>query len=288
MINSMTAFARADARSQWGDLSWELRSVNHRYLELSLRLPEEMRTFEPQFREMMAARVRRGRIDAVLRFEAKEALAEGVDLDEAATQRLAQLAARAASLLPGAAPMRLGDVLRWPGVLTGAEIDAEGLAAVAAETLSAALDELAATRRREGERLTQMVEQRLHAMHQTVQSVRAVLPEAAAVYRERLEQRLAEVRDQLDPERLEQEIVLFLQKTDVEEELDRLSVHVDEVGRVLQQKEPVGRRLDFLMQELNREANTLGSKSVDMRLRNASVELKVLIEQMREQVQNIE
>ncbi len=133
-----------------------------------------------------------------------------------------------------------------------------------------------------------MVEQRLHAMREAVQGVRAVLPEAAAVYRERLEQRLAEIRDQLEPERLEQEIVLFLQKTDVEEELDRLSVHVDEVGRVLKQKEPVGRRLDFLMQELNREANTLGSKSVDMRLRNASVELKVLIEQMREQVQNIE
>ncbi len=284
----MTAFARADARSQWGDLSWELRSVNHRYLELSLRLPEEMRTFEPRFREMMAACVRRGRIDAVLRFEARETLAEGVDLDEAATQRLAQLAARAAQLLPGAAPLRVGDVLRWPGVLTGGEIDAEGLAAVAAETLSAALGELAATRRREGERLTQMVEQRLHAMRQAVQGVRAVLPEAAAVYREKLEQRLAEIRDQLEPERLEQEIVLFLQKTDVEEELDRLSVHVDEVGRVLQQKEPVGRRLDFLMQELNREANTLGSKSVDMRLRNASVELKVLIEQIREQVQNIE
>ncbi len=284
----MTAFARVDARSRWGELSWELRSVNHRYLEVSLRLPEEMRTFEPRFRDLISARVRRGRVDGALRFQAKDGLTEGAELDEAAVKRLAQLAAQADAMAPGLGPLRMVDVLGWPGVLSGGKIDTEGLAQEAADTLGRALDELASTRQREGARLEEAVAQRLAGVRDAVRAVREALPQARAAYRERLEQRLAEIREQLDSERLEQEVVLFLQKTDVDEELDRLEAHVEEVARVLRQSEPVGRRLDFLMQELNREANTLGAKAVDMGTRNASVELKVLIEQMREQVQNIE
>jgi uncharacterized protein (TIGR00255 family) len=184
--------------------------------------------------------------------------------------------------------LRTSDLLRWPGVIRAAEPDTESLQQAALELLAGALDELVETRRRDGAQIRELIAQRLQAMSAQVAAVREVLPEIAAAYRTRLDERLGQMREQLDPARLEQEVVLFLQKADVHEELDRLDAHVGEVGRLLDQAEPVGRRLDFLMQELNREANTLGSKAADLRLTNASVELKVLIEQVREQVQNVE
>ena len=287
MIHSMTAFARREADTPWGTLTWELRSVNHRYLDLSMRLPEELRALEPRVRELMQARLKRGKVDAGLWFT--RAAATDAALDAGQVRRLQELAA-SAQREAGAvlAPLRAIDVLRWPGVMQSAAIDVESLGGEALALLARALDELADTRAREGARLQELLLARLAAMEKIVAGVHAVLPEMARLYRERLEARLKEVREGLDPARLEQEMVLFANRTDVAEELDRLNAHFAECRRVLNAGEQAGRRLDFLMQELNREANTLASKAADLRLTNASVELKVLIDQMREQIQNIE
>ena len=287
MIHSMTAFARREADTPWGALTWELRSVNHRYLDLSMRLPEELRVLEPRVREFMQARLKRGKVDAGLWFT--RAAATDAALDAGQVRRLQELAA-SAQREAGAvlAPLRAIDVLRWPGVMQSAAIDVESLGGEALALLARALDELADTRAREGARLQELLLARLAAMEKIVAGVHAVLPEMARLYRERLEARLKEVREGLDPARLEQETVLFANRTDVAEELDRLNAHFAECRRVLNAGEQAGRRLDFLMQELNREANTLASKAADLRLTNASVELKVLIDQMREQIQNIE
>ena len=287
MIHSMTAFARREADTPWGGLTWELRSVNHRYLDLGMRLPEELRALEPRVRELMQARLKRGKVDAGLWFT--RAAATDAALDAGQVRRLQELAA-SAQRAAGAvlAPLRAIDVLRWPGVMQSAAIDVESLGGEALALLARALDELADTRAREGARLQELLLARLAAMEKIVAGVHAVLPEMARLYRERLEARLKEVREGLDPARLEQEMVLFANRTDVAEELDRLNAHFAECRRVLNAGEQAGRRLDFLMQELNREANTLASKAADLRLTNASVELKVLIDQMREQIQNIE
>ena len=287
MIHSMTAFARREADTPWGGLTWELRSVNHRYLDLSMRLPEELRVLEPRVREFMQARLKRGKVDAGLWFT--RAAATDAVLDAGQVRRLKELAASARHEAGEAlAPLRAIDVLRWPGVMQSAAIDVESLGGEALALLARALDELADTRAREGARLQELLLTRLAAMEKIVAGVHAVLPEMARLYRERLEARLKEVREGLDPARLEQEMVLFANRTDVAEELDRLNAHFAECRRVLNAGEQAGRRLDFLMQELNREANTLASKAADLRLTNASVELKVLIDQMREQIQNIE
>ena len=287
MIHSMTAFARREAETPWGTLTWELRSVNHRYLDLGMRLPEELRALEPRVRELMQARLKRGKVDAGLWFT--RAAATDAALDTGQVRRLQELAA-SAQREAGAplAPLRAIDVLRWPGVMQNAAIDVESLGGEALALLARALDDLSETRAREGARLQELLLARLAAMEKIVAGVRTVLPEMARFYRERLEARLKEVREGLDPARLEQEMVLFANRTDVAEELDRLNAHFAECRRVLAAGEQAGRRLDFLMQELNREANTLGSKAADLRLTNASVELKVLIDQMREQIQNIE
>jgi len=284
----MTAFARGQSETHWGQLTWELRSVNHRYLEISLKLPEEQRAFEPQFRDAITTRLKRGRVDGVLRFQATERLDNDAQVDESAAVRLVEMAKRVEQLVPAAEGLRTIDVLRWPGVLSGTEIDADGLAKEAMRLLNQTLDELGDARKREGGRLKNTILQRLDSVDEVLATVRTYLPDAAAAYRQRLEERVAELREKVDPTRLEQEVVLFMQRTDVEEELDRLEVHVGESRRVIHSSAPVGRRLDFLMQELNREANTLGAKAVDTRITAASVDLKVLIEQMREQVQNIE
>ncbi len=287
MIHSMTAFARREAETPWGTLTWELRSVNHRYLDLGMRLPEELRALEPRVRELMQARLKRGKVDAGLWFT--RAAATDAALDAAQVRRLKELAASARHEAGETlAPLRAIDVLRWPGVMQSAAIDVESLGGEALALLARALDELTETRAREGARLQELLLTRLTAMEKIVAGVRTVLPEVAKLYRERLETRLKEVKEQLDPARVEQEIVLFANRTDVAEELDRLTAHFAECRRVLQAGEQAGRRLDFLMQELNREANTLASKSADLRQTNASVELKVLIDQMREQIQNIE
>ncbi len=290
MTASMTAFARREATTPAGTLVWELRAVNHRYLELFFKLPDELRAVEPLAREQIARRVGRGKVDCLLRLQARENT-EPV-MDEELVGRLAALAHRTARIAEAAggsvAPWRMADLLRWPGVFKTAVSDNEALMQAAAKLLNDALEELNATRAREGAQLATIIRQRLDGMDDIAQRVRTLLPEVRQNFRDRLMNRLKDVRAELDPARVEQEMLLFAQKTDVDEELDRLVMHLTEVRRVLDDKGQIGRRLDFLMQELNREANTLGSKAADVRVTNAAVDLKVLIEQVREQVQNIE
>lgn len=292
MIRSMTAFASAETDTPWGALSFELRSVNHRYLELNLRLPEELRAIEPVLREKVAAKLTRGKIDVGLRFRPKDAAAAEIRVNDTVIEKLQRVAA----VLNGRVPELRTDftrLLEWPGVLLREEVDQEGLRQTALDLLDLALADMIATRQREGERLGVFLRERLDGIARTVRDVRAWLPDIRSILRARLETKLAEIiqaadTSRLDSGRLEQELVLQLSRIDVDEELDRLSAHIAEAQRVLALPDAVGRRLDFLMQEFNREANTLGSKSVDQRTTQAAVELKVLIEQMREQVQNIE
>jgi uncharacterized protein (TIGR00255 family) len=292
MIRSMTAFASAETDTPWGALSFELRSVNHRYLELSPRLPEELRAIEPAVRERVAAKLTRGKIDVNLRFRAIDAGAADIRLNDAVIDKLERTAALLGERFPKLAT-DFTSLLQWPGVLVREELDQEGLRQAALDLLDRALDDMLATRQREGERLGVFLRERLDAIGRIVAEVRQWLPDIRSGLRVRLETRLAEIKPpagqaQLEPGRLEQELVLQLSRMDVDEELDRLSAHVAEAQRVLALPDAVGRRLDFLLQEFNREANTLGSKSIDQRTTQAAVELKVLIEQVREQVQNIE
>jgi uncharacterized protein (TIGR00255 family) len=285
MIRSMTAYASAEAVTVAGALSCELRTVNHRYLELSPRLPEDMRAFESVLRERIASRLSRGKVDVIVR--RGEARGESLEIDEALVGRLSELARNMQARFPQL-NVEFTELLRFPGVLQHAQLDQEAQQAALLEVLDRALQVLTATREREGAKLADMLRERLDAIDRIVAQVRGWMPEIRAALRARLESRLADLKHPADPGRLEQELVLQVTRSDVDEELDRLSTHIEETRRVLGLQEPVGRRLDFLMQEFNREANTLGSKSVDARSTNAAVELKVLIEQMREQVQNIE
>ncbi|HET8940947.1 MAG TPA: YicC/YloC family endoribonuclease [Rudaea sp.] len=292
MMRSMTAFASAEADTPWGVLAFELRSVNHRYLELNLRLPEELRAIEPALRERVTAKLVRGKVDVNLRFRPGDAAASAIHLDDAMLDKLEHTAAVIGARFPNLVT-DFTRVLEWPGVVQREQLDQEGLRNAALDLLDSALAELIATRQREGERLGVFLRERLDAVAAIVAQVRQWLPDIRAGLRARLQSRLGEIKlpeghAQPEPGRLEQELVLQLSRMDVDEELDRLAAHVAEVQRVLVLPDAVGRRLDFLMQEFNREANTLGSKSVDQRTTQASVELKVLIEQIREQVQNIE
>ncbi len=287
MLRSMTAFARREIQGDWGALALELRSVNHRYLEIALRLPEEFRASEPAIRERLGKRLGRGKVDCTLRYSPPTGGAE-LQLNETLAKQLAHLSREVDALLYNAAPVSSMEILRWPGVLESPRPHPEQLQERFLALLEETLTELVTTREREGERLESLIEQRCDAMEEVVRQVRGRLPQVRQGLRERLEQRLAEARAELEEGRLEQELVYFANKLDVDEELDRLDAHLDEVRRVLKEKKPVGRRLDFLMQELNREANTLASKSTDTEVTRASVDLKVYIEQMREQVQNIE
>jgi len=285
---SMTAFARCAAQTPLGDLTWELRSVNHRFREVAMRLPEEFRFQEGAFRDAIAAAVGRGRVDGWLRYSPPTAASAEPQIDTGLIGQLAAWAQSVRSILPEAQPLRVGEVLKWPGVMSAPVVDEQALASEAGNLLQKALAQLSDSREREGGALAQMLQERVRAASDAISTLEGLLPEIGAVYRERLEQRLLEMAVQVDPERLEQEVVLLLAKSEVSEEVDRLKMHLQEVEQVLGQNEPIGRRLDFLMQELNREANTLGSKSGHPEQTNASVNLKVLIEQMREQVQNIE
>jgi len=288
MIRSMTGFARQEAETDQGSLSWEIRSVNHRYLELGLRLPEELRSAETAVRERINTRLGRGKVDCCCRFRPAAVNAAPVEIDAENLARLLTACEAVTSRLAAAAPLNPVELLRWPGVVREPEPDTAPLVNGALVLLDQALDELVAAREREGGQIREVLLARCDAMGKLVARARELLPEIRGALRERLESRLAEIDMQADPGRLEQELVLQLQKIDVDEELDRLAVHIDEVRRVLGRREPVGRRLDFLLQEFNREANTLGSKSAAAGTSIISVELKVLIEQMREQVQNIE
>ncbi len=288
MIRSMTAFARQEADTDQGTLSWELRSVNHRYLEIGIRLPEELRAVESAVREKINARLGRGKVDCSCRYRPAAAGAAPVVLDEGNLTRLLDACQAVNARLPEAAALNAMDLLRWPGVVREQEVDTGPLQKSALALLDRALEELVTSREREGEQILGLLTRRCDAMSALVARTRQLLPEIRSALREKLQARLAELDTPADPYRLEQELVFLVQKIDVDEEMDRLGGHIDEVRRVLDTKEPVGRRLDFLMQELNREANTLGSKSAAAETTTISVELKVLIEQMREQVQNVE
>lgn len=289
MIRSMTGFAEAEQATPWGTLAWELRSVNHRFLEVSPRLPEDLRALDSAVRERIGARAARGKIDAILRIKREGADAAQFDLNEPLAAALGHAIRQLGQHFPGALQrVSLTEVLAWPGLLSEPEIDSVALQAAALTTLDRALDGFVAAREREGGRLRLLLEERLAGIERETATVRSLLPEIRTALRQKMDARLADLKQPLEPGRLEQEIVLALGKLDVDEELDRLAGHVAEARRTLGLSEAVGRRLDFLMQEFNREANTLGSKSVDARSSQAAVELKVLIEQMREQVQNIE
>jgi len=288
MIRSMTGFASREATTPSGQLVWELRSVNHRFLELGLRLPEEFRALEPRLRERASARISRGKVDVALRWRPQSGAAATLRLNEPLAAELARLAREVAGRVPDLAPGTRLEALAWPGMIIEPESDTASLHEAALAAFESALDDFLATREREGDRLRAVMVERLDQIAAIAGRVKEWLPEIRAALRARLEAKLAELKQPLDPGRLEQEIVLGVQKLDVDEELDRLAAHVAEARRILDRPEPAGRRLDFLLQEFNREANTLGSKSVDTRTSQSSVELKVLIEQLREQVQNLE
>ena len=287
MIRSMTAFAACERATPWGTLGCEVRAVNHRYLEVGVRLPEELRAFEPALRERVAARISRGKVDLTLRYRASAGNAAALQINMAMLDRLGELALQCSTRLP---QLRVDftELLRFPGLMDDQRPDQAGLQAEVLALMDATLDEFVAGREREGANLAAALRERVDGIERIAAQVRQWLPEIRTALRARLDARLADLKQPLDPGRLEQEVVLNLQKIDVDEELDRLASHVVEARRVLGLPEAVGRRLDFLMQEFNREANTLGSKSVDARTSQAAVELKVLIEQMREQVQNLE
>ncbi len=286
MIRSMTAFASGERSTEWGTLGCELRAVNHRFLELGIRLPDELRMLEPALRERVAARVSRGKLDLGLRLRAGEG-GSTLQVDDALLRQLGALAVDLDARFP-ALRTQFTDLLQFPGVMRSKAEDPAALQAQALALLDAVLDDFVAAREREGGKLVAAIGERVDGIAALAVQVRGLIPDIRAGQRAKLQARLADLAQAADPGRVEQELVLWLQKLDVDEELDRLDSHVAEIRRVLAQREPVGRRLDFLLQEFNREANTLGSKSVDARTSNIAIELKVLIDQVREQVQNIE
>ena len=289
MIRSMTGFARRERQGPWGTLTCELRAVNHRYLELSLRMPEELRSLENDARQLLTTTLRRGKVDAGLYLRSTSAAPATLEINRALLEQLLQRAAEVEKLAGGAhGAVNALDLLRWPGVVREAERDLAPVLAAALDLVRETANDLNEARSREGARIRDMLRSRCEALQQSVVQVRARLPELAAKIRARVSERVAQLGTQVDADRLEQELVLLAYKMDFEEELDRLGSHVTETLQILDSKEPAGRRLDFLMQELNREANTLSSKSQDVDTTRAAVDIKVLIEQMREQVQNVE
>lgn len=287
MAHSMTAFARIEQAEAFGTLSWEIRSVNHRYLEPNLRLPENFRDLEGNVRELLRKELSRGKIECTLRFvEASENKSLQIDKDRA--KQLIEAAESIAGLMQKPSSISPMQVLSYPGVLIADTVDNQVLNNAALSAFKQAVAELKAGRAREGQELANILLERLDSMTQEVANVRLLVPEMLENQRQKILTRCEEMQVELDPQRLEQELVLLAQKSDITEELDRLTTHITEVRRVLSSHGAIGRRLDFLMQELNREANTLGSKAFDSRSTQSAVNLKVLIEQMREQVQNIE
>ena len=288
MIKSMTAFARCQNTEAFGTLTWELRSVNHRYLDINMRLPDELRGMEGRYREMINASLDRGKLECCLRFSASAGIDGGVEVNDEFARSMIHACEKLNSTLHQSSVINVVDILKWPGVVKEATLDMKPVAEASEALLKQALAELSANREREGERLKDLIVQRCNAVEGIVVQVRAQMPEIRENHRQKMLARFEELKAEPDMDRLEQELVYLAQKMDIDEELDRLDSHVKELADVLERNEAIGRRLDFLMQELNREANTLGSKSADIRMTQASVELKVLIEQMREQIQNIE
>ncbi|QSX41134.1 YicC/YloC family endoribonuclease [Shewanella cyperi] len=287
MIQSMTAYARIEHKASWGNASWEIRSVNQRYLETYLRLPEQFRSLEPVLRDKLRKRLNRGKVEVNLRYE----LAEDSGAELNLNQPLARKLLAAADWLKqeaGSGEISLTDILRWPGVIATAEQDMDTISTELLQAFDTAIDQFIEARGREGSAIKEMLLTRLDGVEAQIALVRAHMPKVMEWQREKLTSRLAEIKAELDPARLEQELVLLAQKQDVAEEMDRLEAHVNEARRILKKGGSEGRRLDFMMQEFNRESNTLASKSINSEVTAAAVELKVIIEQMREQIQNVE
>jgi len=288
MIHSMTGYAAVAADTPRGRLSLELRSVNGRFLDLQFRIAEELRIHEPMLREMLSARLARGKVECRLQFSGGAGALQQATLNADALAALARLAGEARKAIPDAAPLRIADILRWPGVMAE-DAPSEGEARENVERLAAqALEELVAARAREGAKLAEAIRTRLAEMRERVAAAAPLVPQAIAAHQEKIAQRLRDALGAADDDRIRAELALFGTRVDVDEELTRLGTHLDEVLRVIGQRGPAGKRLDFLAQELNREANTLASKAASQALADAALALKLLIEQMREQVQNIE
>lgn len=287
MTLSMTAFARGDRQTDLGTYSWEIRTVNSRYLELHFRLPDNLKALETALREKLRNSLSRGKVECTLKYIGAESSGD-ITVNTDMVANLNQAADQVHGVIgPGNALDAL-EILKWPGVLNTPQLDMAKVSAEALELFDNTLKDLIDMRGREGAALQQFIEQRLESIASEVEKVKAVLPDLLAAQKANLQSKFEDLQVNLDPERLEQEMVIILQKADVDEELDRLQAHLKEVKRILKQSGPVGRRLDFMMQELNREANTLSSKSLSPQTTQNAVELKVLIEQMREQIQNIE
>ncbi|MCS3434126.1 YicC/YloC family endoribonuclease [Klebsiella sp. BIGb0407] len=287
MIRSMTAYARREVKGEWGSASWELRSVNQRYLETYIRMPEQFRSLEPVARERIRARLTRGKIECNLRFEPDTRAQTSLLLNEKLAKQLVE-AAQWVKMQSDEGEIDPVDILRWPGVMSAQEQDLDAIAAEIVMALDGALDDFIVARETEGQALKTLIEQRLEGVSAEIVKVRAHMPEVLKWQRDRLTSKLEEADIQLENTRLEQELLLMAQRIDVAEELDRLEAHIKETYNILKKKEAVGRRLDFMMQEFNRESNTLASKSINSEITTSAIELKVLIEQMREQIQNIE
>ena len=287
MIYSMTAFARSEVKKEWGTAVWEIRSVNQRYLETYFRLPEQFRSLEPVLRERFRKRLQRGKVECALRFTANDSAVTKLNLNEQLTKQVLHAAdwVQSHGQSTGVNPL---DVLKWPGVIASEEADMDAIQADMLEGLDKAMNDFIAARGAEGETLKSLIEQRLDAIEVEAEKVAQRMPEILTWQREKIQARFEEAKLELDAARVEQEMILLAQKVDVAEELDRLNSHVAETRKILKKGGACGRRLDFMMQEFNRESNTLGSKSISTEITQSAVELKVLIEQMREQIQNIE
>lgn len=288
MLNSMTGFARETAETPFGTMTCEMRAVNHRFLDIQFRLPDELRTKEIDLRNRVGESLKRGKVECAVFLKRGSRAGAELSVNETLVAQLADRAAEISKLLPESHALDPIDVLRWPGVVTEPEIETEPLYADARSLVDSTLAAMTAMRASEGERIGAMIDARLEDILAIASSVRARMPDVLDAVRAKQQERIDKLDIEADPARLETELALIAQKLDVDEELDRLESHVSEVRTALGSEEPVGRRLDFLMQELNREANTLGSKSADTETTQAAVELKVLIEQMREQIQNVE
>ena len=288
----MTSFARVQESSDAGTITWEIRSVNHRYLETGFKLPEDFRYLEPEIRKRVGQHLTRGKVDLGLRYKIEDSAQGEISLNEDLVLKLREVEQEVLNIVHEGSKLSVSDILSWPGVIRDDDRDMAPLAELAMASLDGALTQLLASREEEGRALDELIRTRCAKISEIVAEVRELRPKMLAALREKweagLEEKLAQWRDSASESRLEQELVMLAQKLDVDEELDRLDTHIAEVLKVLKRKEAVGRRLDFLMQELNREANTLGSKSQDSKTTQLTVDLKVLIEQMREQVQNIE
>ncbi len=288
MIKSMTSYGRMEQSGDWGEASCEIRTVNHRYLEMSLRLPEEVRSLESKIREHISSKLNRGKVDCNIRFAQQDTSSGALPINQELLTKLIETAETTNSQLKEPSALNSLELLRWPGVLDKDVPDPEKIATPILEIIDNTLDTVIETREREGEKIRTMVLERCATSKEIISKVRELMPSILDNIRDKLLLRAQELSNEFNQDRLEQELLLLTQKMDVAEEMDRLDAHIDEVSRVLDQKGPVGRRLDFLMQEMNRESNTLGSKSAHLDTTNSSVDLKVLIEQMREQIQNIE